>query len=95
MTTHRVAGVSHTRPSHFVLSRHHRVDNPSPDGDGVEFIKLRADPADRAVGDLSKFQITSLNFLDGQVLKLWDVTNYTTATATYSPSTTWFQLVAR
>jgi hypothetical protein len=41
------------------------------------------------VGDLSKFQIRSLNFLDGQVLKLWDVKNYTTATATYSPSTTW------
>ncbi|ELR24279.1 uncharacterized protein ACA1_169770, partial [Acanthamoeba castellanii str. Neff] len=53
---------------------------PSPDG--VECSKLRADRAYSAVGDLSKFQITSLNFLDGQVLKLWDVTNYTTATAT-------------
>ncbi len=52
-----------------------RVDNPSPDGDGVVFIKLRADPADPAVGDLSQFQITSLNFLDGQVLKMWDGTN--------------------
>jgi len=52
-----------------------RVDNPSPDGDGVVFIKLRADPADPAVGDLAKFQITSLNFLDGQVLKMWDATN--------------------
>lgn len=52
-----------------------RVDNPSPDGDGVVFIKLQADPADPAVGDLAKFQITSLNFLDGQVLKMWDATN--------------------
>jgi hypothetical protein len=52
-----------------------RVDNPSPDGDGVVFIKLRADPADPAVGDMAKFQITSLNFLDGQVLKMWDATN--------------------
>jgi hypothetical protein len=51
------------------------VDNPLPDGNGVVFIKLQANPTNPAVGDLAKFQITSLNFLDGQVLKMWDTTN--------------------
>ena len=63
---------------HLVLSHHQCValcvDNPSPDSNSMVFIKLWADPANPDVGDLAKFQITSLNFLNGQVLKMWDNT---------------------
>jgi hypothetical protein len=55
-----------------------RVDNPSPDGDGVVFIKLQSDPTDVAPAN---FQILSTTFLAGQSLKLWNTaTNDCTGT---------------
>jgi hypothetical protein len=49
-----------------------RVDNPSPDGDGVVFIRLQSDPTDVAP---TNFKIMNIDFIAGQALKLWNDAN--------------------
>lgn len=53
-----------------------RVDNPKPDGSGVVFIQLQADPSDPNISQLDHFNITGITFsISGQSLRLWDSTN--------------------
>jgi len=50
-----------------------RVDIPDPDGSGVAFVQLQADPSDPNFNLLTGFSITSFNFINAeQSLRLWD-----------------------
>jgi hypothetical protein len=50
-----------------------RIDNPKPDGSGVMFFHLLADPADADIASLNGFKIASLSSSpSGQAFKLWN-----------------------
>jgi len=50
-----------------------RVDVPFPDGSGVAFVQLQADPTDPNFNLLSGFNVTSFTFINSeQSLRLWD-----------------------
>jgi len=50
-----------------------RVDVPSPDGSGVAFVQLQADPWDPNFNLLAGFNITGFTFINNeQSLRLWD-----------------------